>query len=543
MSRLVITLALVSLPALLAYGNATAYYDTHCNTYMFGILGLAFTIYSISLFSKSRLNATATILIASFILFIEFLDMASIYKTQNPFNFVFLQFLNLKIFLLATKDDLIMLMIAGLLMLLSMATFFLIYRKPDADATQTSPRMKIALLMIGISSVCLFTNPLRDLIEFAGKAANVLCFRYKYNRIYSEKGMMDAGIHYCKVNYDNLEIEDGGRPNLIFIFLESFENAFANESLFPNLTPNINRMKNEGVSFENINMAPCSNYSFGGFYTSLLGCNQVDLSMFSFWGGGKTQQTTGLLSFPSILHKAGYYQAYASGTPPEGDNIFTLVKDSLYDEIVQPESNEPTYNGIGCCDSNLFSWALGKYEKLAAEKRPFNITMFTADTHDPGHLNENWEVYNNPKVNSLKSSSDNIIAAVHHTDKALGDFIDNLKKSPHWANTVVFITTDHLIRDCSASPILNKATNRNMLVLAVGGNVKHKTINTAGKNYDIAPTVLDLMGIKHNYLFPVGESLLGNPNRIRLNDSSAIREMCLSLYIIERTRKTETAHP
>jgi phosphoglycerol transferase MdoB-like AlkP superfamily enzyme len=123
------------------------------------------------------------------------------------------------------------------------------------------------------------------------------------------------------------------------------------------------------------------------------------------------------------------------------------------------------------------------------------------------------------------------LTAAHHTDMVLGRFIDKLKRSSAWADTVVFIMCDHLMRLFDHEPS-GAFRDRRMLMFAIGGPISPRVVRDAGKDYDAAPTLTDLLGVKHNYVFPIGESLLGNPSasRIRGDDGDA-RMTALCAYV------------
>ncbi len=114
----------------------------------------------------------------------------------------------------------------------------------------------------------------------------------------------------------------------------------------------------------------------------------------------------------------------------------------------------------------------------------------------------------------------------------LGRFIDKLKRSSAWADTVVFIMCDHLMRPCSITSLLERSGDRRMLMFAIGGPISPRVVRDAGKTYDAAPTLTDLLGVKHNYVFPIGESLLGNPSASRMRgDDGDARMTALCAYV------------
>ena len=60
--------------------------------------------------------------------------------------------------------------------------------------------------------------------------------------------------------------------------------------------------------------------------------------------------------------------------------------------------------------------------------------------------------------------------------------------------------------------------------------------------FDIAPTILDAMGVKHNYRFPLGESLYQNPDPRRLNYTKE-QERVLSFYVLLKNENRNLRFP
>lgn len=64
-----------------------------------------------------------------------------------------------------------------------------------------------------------------------------------------------------KLNFNDLYIKpeiskkEEKTKNLVFIYLESFENLYLNNEIFPNLTPNLNNLKQKSTYFSNIDMS------------------------------------------------------------------------------------------------------------------------------------------------------------------------------------------------------------------------------------------------------------------------------------------------
>ena len=73
-----------------------------------------------------------------------------------------------------------------------------------------------------------------------------------------------------------------------------------------------------------------------------------------------------------------------------------------------------------------------------------------------------------------------------------------------------------------------------MMALNCGMQGERKS---AGMTFDIAPTVLDLLGVRHNYVFPLGESLLGPVSEDRLFRTPR-QERMIASYTLNHSRYT-----
>jgi hypothetical protein len=83
-------------------------------------------------------------------------------------------------------------------------------------------------------------------------------------RSYAEclgKDLVVEGVKFCSVDATKLRASPG--RNLVFIYLESFENALTEERLFPGLTPNIAGLRKEGWTLQSPYGAEL-HYSYGG---------------------------------------------------------------------------------------------------------------------------------------------------------------------------------------------------------------------------------------------------------------------------------------
>jgi len=294
--------------------------------------------------------------------------------------------------------------------------------------------------------------------------------------------------------------------NLVWIYLESLERIYWDPKVFPGLTPNLDRLRKQGLDFSGFETFSGANYTMAGLFASQCG---VPLFTSAFAGldtvaGNNTDVSTfhpKVACFGDILHDAGYTQVYMGGAPIQFSNKGLFFKLHGYDQALGLQQMEARAggklpeSGWGLYDSVLFKLALGRYRELEAGRKPFNLSLLTLDTHPP-------DGRPSPGCPRYAANDNSMLQAVHCTDYLLGHFIDALSKEPDWKNTVVVIMSDHLMMRNDAQSLYPKGYHRQpgLLVLNAGEGARPARMY----HMDIAPTVLDLMGVRTNATFIAG---------------------------------------
>lgn len=529
MKKLIILFLLFCFPIFIVHEACWRYMDEYVVLFVPGAFGLSLLIYGLYLLFSNKFYLLAVIILSLIFLLIDLLDAACFYKMQIPLNPIFLQHLNLNSLKFASGKDILYLIGTIFIETILFTLFIKIIIHHDKDIKDTAVAIKISILIVGVFCIFKFSSPVKDSFSLLER----MYFRNKLT-ICTDKMFKEAGVKTCAIDYDSLKVEKG--KNLIFIYLESFEAAFTNEKIFPDLTPNINKLKKEAIVFDNIQPACYATYSFGGVYSSMTGSHLVTdqfLDLLNTNNGIDLKLGNKLLSVPEILNKAAYQQIFIYGGDIKIGYLDKFVEHEKFDKIIQPQGNDKNRE---CYDDELFNAAYEELEKLNL-RQPFNVTIFTLDTHDPGRVDSSWPEYNYKQVKGL-NKYDPVLTAINHTDKALGIFINKLKQSSIWGNTIIFIINDHYTWPINSSPVLEK-NNRTMLVMVLNTG-KSEIIKIPGKTFDAAPTVLDLMGVKYNYTFPLGESLLSSDHlKERLNDDSILQEEALTYYLKLKSEDNE----
>jgi len=297
--------------------------------------------------------------------------------------------------------------------------------------------------------------------------------------------------------------------NLLFIYLESLEQIYLDNSLFPGLTPNLQALQQQGLTFSNMWQTPGTGWTIGGIVSSQCGTPLL----FNRGPNGNDALQNGFLSkavcLGDILAQGGYQQVYMGGASQRFAGKGTFLAEHGYQEVngkdeLTPLLEDASYiHGWGLYDDSLFQLAENKFTELAAKGSPFNLSMLTLDTHHPvGHASKSCSRY--------QAIDNTILDAVHCSDYLLGNFLDKLRQHPTWDNTVVVLFSDHLAMRNVAQQYYPKDYKRKLLFTILNGG-SQGIIERSGTHLDVAPTLLSLLEVKHDRKFLGGHNLLAEP--------------------------------
>lgn len=294
--------------------------------------------------------------------------------------------------------------------------------------------------------------------------------------------------------------------NLVVVFLEGLETIYTDEQLFPGLTPNINSFSQDGWHHSNMMQVKGSEWTMGGLVASLCGTPLVyetDLR-------GNTIMFTHFLDraecLTDILQEAGYHQVFMGGASTNFAGKGNFLDKHGFDAVLGKEElrgdlKDPGYLGDwGLYDDSLFTLAVEKFKQLSAQPAPFNLTLLTVDTHAPtGDPSRSCPAY---------TAIDNaILQAVHCTDFLVGKFIRDLQALPSFEDTVVVLLSDHLALRNDAYVLFPDNYPRRLYFTVLNSDGE-KPLDALASPTDIAPTILDLIGVEHSASFLAGDSLL-----------------------------------
>jgi phosphoglycerol transferase MdoB-like AlkP superfamily enzyme len=214
-----------------------------------------------------------------------------------------------------------------------------------------------------------------------------------------------------------------------------------------------------------------------------------------------------LFSLASVFNREGYVSEFLYGGYGAFDNMnyfFAhngyLVKDreAIADDTIHAE------NVWGVADEDLYTMAMGEFDRVHRSGKPFFAHIMTTSNHRP---------YTFPKGRvDMPQGQRN--SAVAYTDWAIGDFIRRASGKSWFKDTVFVITADHC---ASSGGIAALPTFRYRIPLWIysPAHIPAGRVERRLSQIDIPPTILGLLGISYTSRF-YGQDLFAlEPGRER----------------------------
>lgn len=293
--------------------------------------------------------------------------------------------------------------------------------------------------------------------------------------------------------------------NLIIIQVESLENAVINQTIGgQEITPNLNQLASNGLYFNN-------------FYAQIGHGNTADAEFVTMNSLYPLPDDVVFIDYakntykalPQLLVKSGYKTYSMHGDVPtfwNRSNIYPgLGYQRAYDLndyiVTRPVGKGPSDLG----DEDLFSQSLPRLEGF---KTPFMATLITMSLHTPFVLPPDLQTLNIPAQTNLTQNQWEYLQAAHYTDKAIGEFINGLKKDGLYDKSLILIWGDHgsltgISSALGQKNILPELQNSQVPLIILNSGVASQTINEPASQLDIYPTITNLLGI------PAPKSILG----------------------------------
>lgn len=334
------------------------------------------------------------------------------------------------------------------------------------------------------------------------------------SRLKISKHLLSGNTSFFEENYvrpttELIEFPEK-KKNIIFIYLESFENTYFSKELGGdveyNLMPNITNLLNEegSINFSHQNeyggprQAPETGYSIAGMFATQSGLPfKVPINGHEY--AENNRFAPGSITLGDILKKEGYNMEFLVGAnglfagvtnfyETHGDwNVLDYVR--AQEQGLIPSDYKEWW---GFEDRKLFEFSKQKLDIISQEDKPFAMVIEADDSHFPdGYTDASCSTnYEEPYENSISC-----------VDSMVNEFIDYLKQQDYYKDTIIVLHGDHLSMekdyfDHKIDPEYQRTTfnaylnvDPNMIEEA---NNKNRTMATM----DVFPTTLAAMGVK-----------------------------------------------
>lgn len=273
------------------------------------------------------------------------------------------------------------------------------------------------------------------------------------------------------------------RPNVLIVIWEGCPGAFV-EAVGgePDVTPNLNRLANEGVVFTNC-------------YANSYRTDRGVLCTLSGWLGMPTaslmKMTDKSSNLPAIAESLGAF-GYKCDFWYGGDVGFTNMNSYLYESGYKTVRGD-TYFSVE--DRNYSKWGVPDHVVLDSvanniirrEKMDerWMTTVLTLSSHEP------WEV----PYQRLDEKKRNSMA---YTDDCMGKFVERLKQSPVWNDLLVVVLSDHGIKSNQKQQNSDYEVAHIPMVWFGGAVKEHRVVSSIMAQSDMAATLLGQLDIPHN---------------------------------------------
>ncbi|KUP21171.1 LTA synthase family protein [Paenibacillus sp. DMB5] len=317
---------------------------------------------------------------------------------------------------------------------------------------------------------------------------------------------------------------DKGR-NLIVVQMESFQNFLIGLSIDgQEITPNLNRLVRENTYFNNF-------YTNAGQGTT----SDAEFAVNTSFYVPKNEPATSsdymrkaVPSLPKLLGVNGYATATFHTNSVEFWNRTALYKaigfDKYYDQAFYGDDDHIAF---GSSDEVLFAKTVPELVKMDAGDQPFYAMVISMSAHHPYRIPEGK--YKMVLPDRYKGTLlGDYIQAQNYADYAMGQFLEELKASGLWDDSLVVFYGDHqgvpmYTLDSGEKELINRLVGHDygytdmfnipFIVHSPSGGLPAVMSGTGGQ-VDILPTVANLLGVSVAGQLHFGEDLFNQASNL-----------------------------
>lgn len=290
--------------------------------------------------------------------------------------------------------------------------------------------------------------------------------------------------------------------NVVLISVESlsasFSGTYGREGA--SLTPNLDKLSDDSLLFTRL---------FATGTRTVRGLEALALSVPPTPGESivKRPRNEGLASLAQIFNSKGYVSQFLYGGYGAFDNMNYFFANNGYEVHDREQIDKSTIqhaNIWGVADEDLYTMALGEFDKVNASGKPFFAHVLTTSNHRPYTFPEGRGPWPQGKRES----------AVAYSDWAIGDFLRRARTKPWFSDTVFVLTADHCASSGGKASLPVFRYHIPMWIYSPG-NIAPQRWERLTSQIDIAPTLLGLLGMDYRSSFYGVDVMQQAPGRER----------------------------
>lgn len=286
-----------------------------------------------------------------------------------------------------------------------------------------------------------------------------------------------------------------GKMNVVVIVEESlgagYVGSYGDQR---QLTPNFDRLAQSGLLFRN---------AFATGTRTVRGLEAISTSLPPIPSESivKRPGSEGVANWGKVMAESGYQSSFLYGGYGYFDNMNHFFSSNGFAISDRSDIPNPTFVNIwGVCDEDLFRHALDYFDGIHRQGKPFFSIIMTTSNHKPYTFPEGIE--------GVPAKGGGRSAGIRYADYALGRLMAMAPEHDWYDNTLFVVVADHDARVYGRAQVPVERYRIPLLFLAPG-KLPAGTVDATTSQMDIAPTVLNLLGLPYTAPF-YGQNVL-NP--------------------------------
>lgn len=312
--------------------------------------------------------------------------------------------------------------------------------------------------------------------------------------------------------------------NLIILQMESYQDFLIGLKIDgQEVTPNMNKLVQETFHYNRF-------YTMAGQGTTSDAEYVVNTSLYVPHHEAATDSNVekALPSLPKLLHANGYDTATFHTNEVHFWNRAELYSSIGWDHYFdQKFYGDEDHIAFGASDEVLYAKTVPELQRMDQSDKPFYAQVISMSSHHPYKIPESKYKMKLPERMEGTLVGD-YIRAQNYSDFALGQFIQQLKETGLWDDSVILMYGDHqglpiyslssdekdMMKDMLGHEYGYPDMFRIPLILSVPGLTYGSVQHDVGGQADILPTVANLLGVSAANQIHFGEDLFNNTSNL-----------------------------